>query len=134
MPAPKWKVSGTMAHDDFVSIQCASVEDAERLVVVMEATYTRGQQSVLDTIAKMSGAPVTGDSAHEAFADDTVPASVVDAVAEAIGTSTYDCTRVWEAWFVGTMTYQDFIPLTDDADRLHEIATAAYEAAKGELT
>lgn len=31
----------------------------------------------------------------------------------------YDCTRVWEAWSVGTMTEDDFAPVTD---RIEEIA------------
>jgi len=33
----------------------------------------------------------------------------------------YACTRVWEAWNVGTMTEDDFTPLTE-TDRASEIA------------
>jgi hypothetical protein len=55
-------------------------------------------------------------------------APCVDAVAEALGDS-YDCTRVWSAWGVGTMDQDDFCLITDDSDRLTEIATAAIEAA-----
>lgn len=31
---------------------------------------------------------------------------------------TYDCTRVWEAWSVGTMTDEDFEPVTDRLDSI----------------
>ena len=28
----------------------------------------------------------------------------------------YDCTRVWEAWSYGTMTQDDFVPVTERLD------------------
>ncbi len=31
---------------------------------------------------------------------------------------TYDCTRVWEAWGVGTMDQDDFLPVLDRLDEL----------------
>jgi len=49
------------------------------------------------------------------------------AVAEALG-DTYDCTRVWEAWQVGTMGPDDFVLVAEDDDRVAEIADAAIEA------
>ena len=53
---------------------------------------------------------------------------VKDAVACAIGASAYDCTRVWNAWSVGTMDQDDFAPIVDDDSRLSEIADAAINA------
>ena len=53
--------------------------------------------------------------------------AVQDAIADSLA-CTYDCTRVWEAWFVGTMSEQDFILVTDDPERLHEITTAVIAA------
>lgn len=47
------------------------------------------------------------------------------AIAEAIGVSAYDCTRVWEAWNVGTMDQDDFVPIIEDDSRIDEIANAA---------
>ena len=55
---------------------------------------------------------------------DEVPDAVIDAVADAIG-GAYDCLRVWSAWEYGTMGPDDFLPVTDDADRVAEIARAA---------
>ncbi|TGB34374.1 hypothetical protein [Burkholderia thailandensis] len=52
-----------------------------------------------------------------------------DAVAEAIGSCAYDCMRVWEGWSVGTMGPDDFLPIADDADRVHEIAVASLDAS-----
>nr|WP_261524480.1 hypothetical protein [Burkholderia multivorans] len=62
------------------------------------------------------------------YADKQLEA-VCDAVASAIGSSAYDCMRVWEAWSVGTMGQDDFLPIIDDADRVNEIATAALDAS-----
>jgi hypothetical protein len=50
------------------------------------------------------------------------------AVAEALGGGAYDCTRVWEAWQVGTMGPDDFVLVAEDDDRVAEIADAAIEA------
>ena len=55
--------------------------------------------------------------------------AVCDAVAEAVGSSAYDCMRIWEAWSVGTMGPDDFLSITDDADRVCEIARAALDAS-----
>lgn len=53
--------------------------------------------------------------------------AVIDAIAEALGDA-YDCTRVWHAWQVGTMSQDDFVLVTDQSDRLYEIADAAISA------
>lgn len=53
--------------------------------------------------------------------------AVMDAIAEALGDA-YDCTRVWSAWGVGTMSQDDFCLVTDDAGRLGELADAAIAA------
>lgn len=47
-----------------------------------------------------------------------------DLIAQAIGSDTYDCVRVWSAWGVGTMSEDDFVPVVDQEARLYEIADA----------
>ena len=59
---------------------------------------------------------------------------IEDAVADAIGSCAYDCTRVWEAWGVGTMSESDFVPITDDKSRVSEIAGAAILALLGDAS
>ena len=54
----------------------------------------------------------------------------LEAVAEALGTGAYDCHRVWEAWGVGTMGPDDFVPVAEDSDRVAEIADAAIDAIR----
>lgn len=54
--------------------------------------------------------------------------AVRDALAQALGDA-YDCTRVWSAWNVGTMSQDDFVPVTEDDERLHELTIAALDAA-----
>lgn len=60
----------------------------------------------------------------------TIPAEILDlatqAVAEALGDSAFDCTRVWEAWSYGTMGPNDFTEVHERAD---EIAAAALKVA-----
>lgn len=53
--------------------------------------------------------------------------AVGDSIAEALGDA-YDCTRVWSAWGVGTMSQDDFHLITDDASRIGELADAAISA------
>jgi hypothetical protein len=60
-------------------------------------------------------------------ADDDTRTRVRDAIAEALGDA-YDCTRVWSAWGVGTMSQDDFTLVTDDDSRLDEITDAAIQA------
>lgn len=50
-----------------------------------------------------------------------------DIIAQAIGGDAYDCTRVWSAWGVGTMSDDDFVPIVDQEERLYEIADACLE-------
>lgn len=54
--------------------------------------------------------------------------AVRDAVAAALGDA-YDCTRVWAAWGVGTMSEDDFQLVAEDDERLDEIVEAALVAA-----
>lgn len=64
------------------------------------------------------------------YAEQPAPVAVVmpersrlrDLIAEAIGGDTYDCTRVWSAWGVGTMSDDDFVPVVEQDERLYEIA------------
>lgn len=70
-----------------------------------------------------------------AFIEQPAPVAVVmperevlrDLIAQAIGGDTYDCTRVWSAWGVGTMSEDDFISFIDQEDRLYEIADACLD-------
>lgn len=65
----------------------------------------------------------------------TTPAakSQLEAVTNAIekvldGQDALHCTRVWDAWGYGTMSEDDFSPVTNDAEAVHEIASAVLEA------
>jgi hypothetical protein len=74
-------------------------------------------------LAALRGVPV-------AELDDQHREAVYQAVAEALGSGAYDCLRVWEAWGVGTMGPDDFVPVAEDSDRVAEIADAAIEAIR----
>jgi hypothetical protein len=50
-----------------------------------------------------------------------------EAVAEALGEA-LDCNRAWSAWGVGTMTADDFALVSEDQDRVSEIADAVLAA------
>ncbi|RQQ42022.1 hypothetical protein DF121_34130 [Burkholderia stagnalis] len=69
-------------------------------------------------------------TAPEVGADiDALRARVCQAVTEALGEA-YDCMRVWSAWGVGTMGRDDFRLVTDDPERVGEIADAAIDALR----
>lgn len=51
-----------------------------------------------------------------------------DAVIDCLWDS-YDCVRAWSAWYVGTMSEQDFIPITDNEERTLEISEGALAPA-----
>ena len=42
-----------------------------------------------------------------------------------LSVTAYDCTRVWEAWGVGTMTEDDFEPVTERLDEITDTVIAA---------
>ncbi|CAD7379503.1 hypothetical protein X12_001576 [Xanthomonas arboricola] len=68
----------------------------------------------------------SGNSGQLQGAEDLRQA-VHHALGQALGDS-YDCTRVWEAWQVGTMIQDDFSLITDDSDRMWEITDAVMAA------
>lgn len=50
-----------------------------------------------------------------------------DAIFEALGSElfgVYDCTRVWEAWSVGTMSQNDFLPVDNRLDEIVDTVMA----------
>lgn len=57
------------------------------------------------------------------------PEQLHEAIAGALGEA-LDCTRVWAAWGVGTMSEDDFTPVAGNQERLHEIATACLAKIK----
>lgn len=76
----------------------------------------------------MTGATPTGSgcqptaSAADASSRSGIPSvelrvAIQRALLAALG-DTYDCTRVWSAWAVGTMDEDDFVPVLDRLDEL----------------
>jgi hypothetical protein len=94
---------------------------------VTGAPHVQGAAILLEQqeaeLAALRGVPV-------AELDDQRREAVHQAVAEALGTGAYDCHRVWEAWGVGTMGPDDFVPVAEDSDRVAEIADAAIDAIR----
>lgn len=57
-----------------------------------------------------------------------------EAIFESLGSemvSTYDCTRVWEAWSVGTMGQDDFSPVNDRLDEIVDAIMVAIAERQG---
>ncbi|KVH64435.1 hypothetical protein WS89_03900 [Burkholderia sp. MSMB1072] len=77
--------------------------------------------------------PVRAADATVANLTDERRELVCEAVAEALGDA-YDCTRVWSAWGVGTMGPNDFHHVADDPERVGEIADAAINALRAEVS
>lgn len=60
---------------------------------------------------------------------DEIRSVACDAVGAALAYDAYFCTRTWSAWGCGTMSEADFWPISEDTERLTEIADAALSAA-----
>lgn len=71
---------------------------------------------------------MTAEQAHAGIARLDVDA-LTDMIASALG-DTYHCTRVWEAWSVGTMGEDDFEPVSE-SDTPREIAEEVMKMAEG---
>ena len=57
------------------------------------------------------------------------PEQLFEAISGALGEA-MECTRVWAAWGVGTMSEDDFALVANDQERLHEIASACLTKIK----
>lgn len=53
----------------------------------------------------------------------------IDKAAEFITPDMFFCTRTWEAWEVGTMTKDDFAPMEEDDDFIHDLAELLFNAS-----
>lgn len=71
---------------------------------------------VVHTTAAPSEADKLRDAIHDALASELSCA--------------YDCTRVWEAWSVGTMGEDDFEPITERLDEITETVLAALKESQ----
>ena len=52
------------------------------------------------------------------------------ALIDVIGGNAYDCTRVWEAWGVGTMYSDDFVPVIERVDEIADEVCRILDAAE----
>ena len=84
------------------------------------ATVDRGREILREWLARLAHQP-----APPAVQGSVLSQAVIDAVAEALGQSAYDCSRVWSAWGVGTMGEDDFELIAENGERVVEIAEAA---------
>jgi len=64
--------------------------------------------------------PLSQSAAIERLTEDQ-RMTLRDVIADSLGSTAYFCTRVWEAWNVGTMSRDDFHPITEDNDALLHI-------------
>lgn len=93
------------------------------------------QKPSLEIMLQFWGDRFTIKQSALVYAEQPAPVVVVlpereamrDIIAQAIGGDAYDCTRVWSAWGVGTMSDDDFIPIADQEERLYEIADACLD-------
>lgn len=76
----------------------------------------------------VAAAPQQAEAVPSAVVSDAMVEAACDAVAAALGDA-YDCGRVWNAWSYGTMGPDDFSQVSEDCDRVREIAVAAIDAA-----
>lgn len=93
-------------------------QDGENLESFSETGMRRFINALIAALPKVS-TPTPSDMPPQKVRD-----SLISLLADCVGDS-YDCTRVWEAWNVGTMSQDDFVPVSE---RVDEIADSILEA------
>lgn len=102
--------------------QMARAEDLLRAAVLELSGLEYPSLVLVDNINGFLAGEVLPSAAPE-----ELPPAVLERVSEALGEA-MDCGRVWTAWGYGTMGPDDFSPVGQDEERVHEIATAAISA------
>lgn len=87
---------------------------------IVEAQINGEQHKAL---AEQACAIMNGQAEPTEAVREAVHAAVAEALGEAL-----DCTRTWSAWGAGTMGPDDFELVSEDAERVAEIADAAIAA------
>lgn len=89
-----------------------------------EGFFNREQTAIVRALLDATEPQETTSPAAEAQLE-----AVTSAIEKVLdGQDALHCTRVWEAWGYGTMSEDDFSPVTNDAEAVHEIASAVLEA------
>ena len=130
-------------RDDFAETPRPILTNAQREAVIAASRYAIrgatmcGQEQDFDPDALVQNicyalcGPANGSVLPADAAPSVAPEPPTrEALAEIVRlhlTSTYHCTRVWEAWHVGTMTEDDFEPASE-SDMAEEIADAILAA------
>lgn len=85
--------------------------------------------SVQGLVSRVRSAERDLHSAQPATAKVALPEreTLKDVMAAVLGGDAYDCTRVWSAWGVGTMTDDDFVPIVEQEERLYELVDACID-------
>lgn len=116
-----------MTRDDIIDAIGVAIyraefpEAGERIPLGLVVRYVRAAKAALAAIEAMGVRLVPVDLPEE------VRQAVAESIADELG-GAMDCLRVWEAWSVGTMTQDDFALVSEDADRVSGITTAAISA------
>ena len=95
---------------------------------VTDEMHDVGVQIVSDQAYVSDEAPQQAEAVPRDVVRDAMVEAACDAVAAALGDA-YDCVRVWSAWSCGTMGPDAFSQVSEDCDRVREIAVAAIDAA-----
>ena len=125
-----WERQASDRLDDVLKV--AAERDALRLVCgeayQMAGALNAPTKALDNLLAASTGAPLPHESFLPAEAPQIDREKVRDAIAKALGDMIYCCTRVWEAWNVGTMSQGDFVLASEDDGILDELTAAAVSA------
>lgn len=106
-------------RDDIIVTLSNQYSVLEQALAVESAALSESLRHVANLKERLNAAPVVPVAAQPAGEVDRE--KLIDALAQSL-TGSYDCMRVWSAWGVGTMSEDDFNPISDDRHRLEEIA------------
>lgn len=115
-----------LTGNNLVYALASELIEARADLVTQKENHERQLADLQKEVTRLKDMPL----AVLAAADDEQLESVVsEAIGEALGEA-YDCTRVWQAWGVGTMSEEDFVMIKNDLTRLTELSNAALSAIR----
>ena len=112
---------------DYVHLVCADGRETDRIISHIQRGY--GLPDGLCVLSYRADLAAPSAPAEVAGLVDRLRGIARCKLEAAIGNDAYDCTRVWEAWNVGTMGPDDFDPLTERIDELVDEAVSPFATA-----
>jgi nucleotide-binding universal stress UspA family protein len=118
-----WKLVEALRESLLWTASSLAAVGKEQDVITLE-----GRKRTIGEILDEANAALDAPSPASVAPGDAQKEAVMDALAQSLGSTAYFCTRVWQAWHVGTMSAEDFVPIAENSEALADAADAVLAA------